>query len=277
MSFKDSEYILVQGWMVNQLKLKGNDLLIYALIHRYSQDGVHKFYGSLQYLADWTNSTIAGVQNNLKSLLDKNLIFKNKLGDSQSSRCEYWVNIDMQQSCNDMQQSCKPLQLSFNDMQKSCNNNILNNNINNILNNKSNLFPFKNGNNKEPDILEKNIFYEKNKKSRSYKVLNTWLTLYVDNIEIRNALSNWLSIMYSNKKISNLDGLKNKVDYLYENVYNDEDRLMVIKDATDKCWFTFQYSVEKLYKNSNKYNIQGTIPKELIRDESSLDLSNEVF
>ena len=274
MAFKDSEYILIQGWMINQLNLKGNDLLIYAIIYRYSQDGIHKFYGSLQYLADWTNSTIAGVQNNLKNLLDRNLIFKNKLGDPQSSRCEYWVNTSLQLSCNDMQQSCKGLQQSFNDIQLSCNNNILNNNINNIL--KNNLFISKDINKKEPEVLEKNIFFEKHKKSKGFKILNTWITLYIDNLEIRNALCNWLSIMYSNKKICNLEGLKNKVDYLYENVYNNEDRLYVIKDATDKCWFTFQYSVDKLLK-SPKYNVQGTIPRSLIRDESSLDLSDEVF
>lgn len=275
MKFGNSEYILIQGWMINDLKLKGNDLLVYAIIYRYSQDGIHKFYGSLQYLADWTNSTIAGVQNNLKNLLENNLIFKNKLGDSKSSRCEYWVNTNLQLSCNDMKLSCKPLQNSFNDMQLSCNNNILYNKNNNIL--KNNLFISKDINKKEPEILEKNIYYENNKKSKSFKVLNTWLALYADNLEIKNALCNWLSIMYSNKKISTLEGLKNKVDYLYENVYNDEDRLTVIKDATDKCWFTFQYSIEKLYKSSNKYNIQGSIPKGLVRDESSLDLSSEVF
>ena len=160
MGFKNNEYIVIHGWMINELKLKGNDLLIYALIYRYSQDGVHKFYGSLQYLADWSNSTITGVQNNLKNLMESNLIFKNKLGDSKSSRCEYWVNNDIQLNCNN-------LQLSYNDIQLSCNDNKYNNKI------KNNLFISKDINKQKPEIFEKTIYFENNKKSRNYKILQT--------------------------------------------------------------------------------------------------------
>jgi hypothetical protein len=73
---KEQNYVVIQGWMLSKLQLKGNDLLIYAIIYGFSQNADCKFTGSLQYLADWTNSTKQGVLNSLKNLLDKKLITK---------------------------------------------------------------------------------------------------------------------------------------------------------------------------------------------------------
>ena len=73
---KDGTYIHIEAFMVNELNLKGNDLLVYAIIHGFSQDGLSEFKGGLQYLADWCNSTKQGILKNLKSLIDKNLIEK---------------------------------------------------------------------------------------------------------------------------------------------------------------------------------------------------------
>ena len=72
----NSNYIQIQGWMVKELHLKGNELLIYALIYGFSQDGQSKFTGSLSYIADWISSSKQTVINTLKSLEEKNLIVK---------------------------------------------------------------------------------------------------------------------------------------------------------------------------------------------------------
>ena len=64
----NENYIVIQGWMINELKLKGNELMVYAIIYGFSQLESQKFTGSLQYLADWTNSTKQGVQKSLKKL-----------------------------------------------------------------------------------------------------------------------------------------------------------------------------------------------------------------
>ena len=73
---KDENYIQIAGWMLNELNLKGNELLIYALIHGFCQDGKSTFKGGLTYIGEWTNSTKQGVIKALKSLLDKKLIVK---------------------------------------------------------------------------------------------------------------------------------------------------------------------------------------------------------
>ena len=89
---KEQNYVVIQGWMLNKLQLKGNDLLIYAIIYGFSQNADCKFTGSLQYLADWTNSTKQGVLNSLKNLLDKKLITKKDYIINGVKFVEYYSN-----------------------------------------------------------------------------------------------------------------------------------------------------------------------------------------
>lgn len=88
---KRDNYIIITWWMIDELKLKGNDLLVYALIYRYSQDGLHVFHWSLSYIAEWTNSTKQGVLLNLKNLLEKWLIEKKEQFKEWVKFCEYKI------------------------------------------------------------------------------------------------------------------------------------------------------------------------------------------
>ena len=85
---KDGNYIVIQSFMVKDLHLKGNELLIYAIIYGFSQDE-QAFTGSIQYLADWANCSRHTVIDNLKSLCDKNLISKHEVERSGVKFCEY--------------------------------------------------------------------------------------------------------------------------------------------------------------------------------------------
>ena len=76
MAIKNENFILIQGWMINNLKLSGNDLLVYAIIYGFTQDGEQWFEGSRSYLSEWCNSTKQGIQKNLKRLVESNLILK---------------------------------------------------------------------------------------------------------------------------------------------------------------------------------------------------------
>ena len=88
---KDGNYIVIQSFMVKDMKLKGNELLIYAAIYGFSQTENQAFTGSLQYLADWTNSTKQGVIKNLKSLVAKGYIAKDEQYINGVKFCEYRV------------------------------------------------------------------------------------------------------------------------------------------------------------------------------------------
>jgi DnaD/phage-associated family protein len=85
----ENNYILILGFMINDLKLKGNELLIYAIIYGFSQTENQTYKGSLQYLADWTNSTKQGVIKCLKSLIDKGYIEKKEQYLNGVKFCEY--------------------------------------------------------------------------------------------------------------------------------------------------------------------------------------------
>ena len=75
---KDDSNFKIYGWMPNKLKLKGNELLIYAIIYSFSQNdnGNGVFNANLQYLEEWTNIANKNVRNCLKNLLEKQLIIK---------------------------------------------------------------------------------------------------------------------------------------------------------------------------------------------------------
>ena len=100
---KEQNYVVIQGWMLSKLQLKGNDLLIYAIIYGFSQNTDCKFTGSLQYLADWTNSTKQGVLNSLKNLLERKLITKKDYIINGVKFVEYYSN-DFNEVVNKVEQ-----------------------------------------------------------------------------------------------------------------------------------------------------------------------------
>jgi predicted transcriptional regulator len=138
---REDNYIMIQGWMVTELELKGNELLIFAIIHGFSQDGETRFTGGLQYLAEWTNSTKQGVSKNLKSLVNKGYIAKEEKIINGVKFCEYYAtkfNGVLNKVEWGMQQSLTPIKQSLTGgiKQSLTNNkdNIINKNINNISN-----------------------------------------------------------------------------------------------------------------------------------------------
>lgn len=71
-----SNYIVIQGWMASELNLAGNDLLVFALIYGFCQDGESEFTGSIKYVCDWLNCTRPTAMKALQNLVSKGLILK---------------------------------------------------------------------------------------------------------------------------------------------------------------------------------------------------------
>lgn len=78
MKVKDEGYYIIHGWMINRLKLSGNELSIYAIIYGFSQDNSSVFSGSIAYLSEWLNISRSTVIRALKSLTDNGCIIKNE-------------------------------------------------------------------------------------------------------------------------------------------------------------------------------------------------------
>lgn len=143
---QNENYVVIQGWMLNELQLKGNELIVYAIIYGFTQIEGQLFNGSLQYLADWTNSTKQGVLKNLKSLIEKGYIKKNDKYINSVKFCEYYttkLNEVYNKVDEGIQQSLIP------PIKQSLTNNI---NLNTSINN--------NNDNKVPYEKIKDLFHE---------------------------------------------------------------------------------------------------------------------
>ena len=89
---KNKHLIVVHEFMLRDLRLKGNELLVYAIIFDSSQTEEQKFSGSLRYLAGRTNSTKRGVLNSLKSLMQKGYIKKEEQIINGVKYCSYRIS-----------------------------------------------------------------------------------------------------------------------------------------------------------------------------------------
>lgn len=93
MNISADNFLVIQGWMRTELGLTGNNLMLYAIIYGFSQDGQTRFTGSQQYLADWCGCTRRSVQNGLKELEAQDLIEKFTIDRNGVKFCEYAVVI----------------------------------------------------------------------------------------------------------------------------------------------------------------------------------------
>lgn len=67
-------FIIVRDWMIGDLGLSGFDLLIYALIHGYSQANAGSYHGSFEETAGWVGCTRRTAISSLRHLSEAGLI-----------------------------------------------------------------------------------------------------------------------------------------------------------------------------------------------------------
>lgn len=80
-------YVVLRPFMVEELGLSGSELVAYALIYGFSQDGESWFTGSAQYVADWCGIARRNAIDVLRRLTEKGLVEKVVTGQ----RCAYRV------------------------------------------------------------------------------------------------------------------------------------------------------------------------------------------
>ena len=69
-------YIVIQDWMITNLQLRGNELLTYALIYGFSQDGESEFKGSLKYISEFLGISKSTAQRSIEKLVDRGIVEK---------------------------------------------------------------------------------------------------------------------------------------------------------------------------------------------------------
>lgn len=91
---KDNNYIMKYGWMYNKLNLNPLQSDIYGLIFGFSQDGITKYSGSLNYISKCVNVSRRTVVNVINFLEKDEFIIKTQYNISGVLRNEYAVNFN---------------------------------------------------------------------------------------------------------------------------------------------------------------------------------------
>ena len=104
----DSNFIVILPFMINQLNLKGNELLVYAIVYGFSQDGESWFEGGVNCLADWIKLSRFGVRKILNSLEERELIVRKRTGKKHGNKVHMQALNHGNFVAKKKQQSCHP-------------------------------------------------------------------------------------------------------------------------------------------------------------------------
>lgn len=206
---KEENYISISGWMVTSLRLKGNELLVYAIIYGFSQDYETRFTGSLQYLADWTNSTKQSCIKCLKSLIEKGYITKHENIVNGVKFCEYQAVKPKSMVVNKVEHGSK--QSLMGGSKQSLHNTIDNNTL---------------GNNIE-------IKKERKNKSKSY---DEQIAEYTGNEELQDALKAFIQMRAFIKKPMTEYALKLMLKKLDEMGNTDNTKIAILNQSITNNW-----------------------------------------
>lgn len=230
LKINSENYISIQGWMRTELNLSGNDLLVYAVIYSFSQDGESYFNGSLQYLADWCGATKQGVIKNIKNLTDKGLIGKDEHG--------YYANRRGKLSLTENDERGK---LSLTHGKLSLINNINNKKENKVLskdNNSTPLFTAK----KKPNLYEKCL---------------ALITEFTDDTDLQDKLRQFFKVCSENAKEAGTpfytNTFKGKLNKLKQLTDDTEEQKQIVLQTLDNGWNSFyELKQDKSYSNNKQ-------------------------
>jgi len=255
---KSENYIHIPGWAVCELGLKGNELLIYAIIFGFSQEENQTFRGSLRYLMDWTNSSKVTVIKTLKTLLEKDLIGKIERFDNGIKFCDYYVKRTKEQK---VVLSTLPVVKKLNHPGKetlphNIEDNIGTNSINRISKvskkesqlEQDKISPKKEKNNSN-SISQKQTKAKKTKpKTISFDVI---IDAYTENENLRVELKEHLKTRKQKKAALTNRALELSLKKLDKLADNDEEKIQIVQNSIINGWVGF---FELNEKDKNKLN-----------------------
>lgn len=216
--------LVIQGWMVQDLQLKGNELMVFAIIHSITQDGTSQFYGSLDYLASWCNATKQGIIKNLDSLVSKGFITKIETANGLTNN--YITNIHnetVKQSLIPIKQSLiEPLNKVECSVKQSLTNNI------NILkdNNKDNI--------KNSVQSTKSSKSKISKKDKILKMVEKKCLEFDIVDDVIDKLFEFYSVLIENNKLVSEQKVNADLSNLAKVNFNKQ--LKTINEALDRGW-----------------------------------------
>lgn len=241
-------HFVIHSWMIKDLKLKGLERDLYAIIYGFTQDGESKYYGSLTYLSELTGYSKQSIITSLKNLTEKNLIIKYENNVNGVKLCKYSTNF------NGSKETLTPIK-------ETLPNNIDNNKTNTFLNNKL----FKNNNITKTG----NDLY-----TFCINCIDEFCSTKTHEKNLRNSLIKYLNFRLEVKDkplYKNMwKGLLTKLEKSKEDSNKDITYLDIVSRSLEKGYLTF-YSI-----TNDKY-INQYIPDNNIHWKDTYDLDEESY
>lgn len=218
---KSENVVVIHGWMCNELELKGNELLIFALIYGFSCDGVSSFFGSRKYIAETFNISLPTVDKALNGLLDKNFICKD---NSNGFPDVYYYNEGVVKK---LYMGCKEtLQGGVKKLYRGCKETL----PNNISNNKK---PIQKTISK--DIVQNLVQEDKPKKKNQFQKCLDMVNDYTTNSELREKLLESYKLFNENSREAGrpfyANNFKGKLNTLSELATDSATQIKIVEQT----------------------------------------------
>ena len=258
----NSNFITIQGWMVNELNLKGNELLVYAIIYGFCQDEESKFQGNRRYLAEWCNASLPSVDLALKKLIEKQLVIKEILEINNVKFNTYKINFEILENFTGSKETLQGVvkKLYRGSKETLYNNNIYNNNIK-----------------KEKDKKEKNV-----DELIDERIVDEELkqTIY-DFIKMRKIIKRPMTTRAVSDLLKKLNRLSDNIDEqklileksilnCWQDIYQlkDDEKIKIEKEKKkDKDTFTYVFTGKETDDEYRECLKLGSIDKEKFKEK----------
>ena len=273
-------YIHIQWWMAQRLKLSGNELLTYAIVYGFSQDGESAFLGSSKYVSYALRVSRPTAIKALDSLTSKGLIIKTqeKINDVVFNR--YKANLQvikdfdrpykeslqggskesLQGGYKETLHSNKYKELNNKELNKESKKEESNNTKNQQVENEE-LNHLK----KEIEQLKAENEKLKTKKEKSKKQTKSYdeqIAEYTGNEELQEALKAFIQMRSFIKKPLTEFGLKLLLNKLSKIGKTDAERIAIVNRSVEHNWQGFfgikeESSYQKSVQPEKKYDQNG--------------------
>lgn len=88
-TIKNGSYLVLKSFMRTEMGLKGSELMAYALVFGFSQDGESWFTGSRAYVAEWLGVSKKTVTTTMASLVEKGFVERRERVENGVTFCDY--------------------------------------------------------------------------------------------------------------------------------------------------------------------------------------------
>lgn len=262
---RKESFVLIPGWAVCDLGLKGNELLIYSIIFGFSQEENQTFRGSLRYLMDWTALSKPAVITILKTLVKKGLIKKIERFENNVKFCEYYATrlrgggddggggdgkvpkIEKEDDQTSDDQPGKETLPETSSKADTCSTLPVVKKLN------------QGGKETLPNNIVDNIDYSLSKKERATKSFDSLIDDYTENENLRKELKEHLKTRKMKKAALTNRAIELSLKKLDQLAVSDAEKLLIVQNAVMNGWTTFYplKSDEKRQLNDKtSYNIK---------------------